>query len=176
MTKTIWYSFNRDLAAIEVLEHAVALFEERRSLPLVRAVAQSPVLYFAERVRPGRKGKSALFEMANVMKEVLGPSFDEAWFRNRAWKAGNELKHWSDKDHSTEVMLSRESVAFVLLCAIADCRKALGAVSPKLEEWRERQVVSARAAMETDPDRAQRAEEILRVAQARGALWLSSPE
>lgn len=172
-----WSDFNRDAAAVEALELAIELFEARRSLALVVSVAHIGGQYFSDRVRPERSDANSKFELIDVFKEAWGDGFDEKWFRERAHDVANDLKHFdAQRNASPVVRISVESAAFIILCGILDCEKAIGRVTERMAEWRAAQSERARQLLLGTPEGIERAEKIEAAAISRGIKWRSKKD
>jgi hypothetical protein len=140
----VWYEFDREAAAVETLEHAIDLFDAGKSPQLVLSVGHEAWQYFAERARPGKKGRGVKVDLVEVLKAELGEGFDPTWVRQRADDVFDDIGRYEmRRSPAPLVRISARTPICLLLCAIGDCRKATGRVSEKLQHWRDRQVERA---------------------------------
>jgi hypothetical protein len=142
--ESVWYEFDREAAAVETLEHAIDLFDAGKSPELILSVGHEAWQYFAQRARPGKKGRSAKLELVDVLKAELGDGFDATWVRQRAEDVFDDLGRYEmRRSPAPLVRISARTPVCMLVCAIADCRTVAGKVSEKLQDWRNRQIERA---------------------------------
>ena len=148
-----WVALDREAATLETLELAIELHEGGRTPAVVMAVAHAGWQYVFFHARKNKKGRQADLELVEVLREALGHGFDPTWARQRATELAEDLRRYeARKGTPPKLRVRKWTPVFTVLCAIADCRTALGRATPAMDAWRDRQTTLALQECIASPD------------------------